>query len=156
MHNTVLLQEAVQYLITSPRGKYVDGTFGRGGHSIEILKHLSPEGTLLAVDRDPDSVACAKEIADGDPRFKFYKGLFSELPSKLKSHSMSAVDGILLDLGVSSPQLDIQSRGFSFKLDGPLDMRMSSEGPTADEFLDKVEENTLANIIFELGFSFRS
>ena len=106
MHETVLLNEAVSALITKPSGSYIDGTFGRGGHSKVILKKLSPEGSLLAVDRDPDAIVCARKMAEEDSRLKVYKGLFSELSLKTEATLQDEVDGILLDLGVSSPQLD--------------------------------------------------
>ena len=100
MHKTVLMKEAVSALVTRPAGSYIDGTFGRGGHSMEILRHLSPDGSLLAVDRDPEAILFAKILADGDPRVRVFHGLFSELPLKLRSNSKTEVDGIILDLGV--------------------------------------------------------
>ena len=99
MHETVLLNEAVRALITKPSGSYIDGTFGRGGHSKAILKKLSPEGNLLAVDRDPEAIICARKIAEEDSRLKVYKGLFSDLSLKAEAASQVTVDGILLDLG---------------------------------------------------------
>ena len=94
MHETVLLNEAVEALITKPGGSYIDGTFGRGGHSKEILKRLSPEGNLLAVDRDPEAIICAKTIAESDPRLRVFKGLFSDLPLKIRFASQAEVHQI--------------------------------------------------------------
>ncbi|MGL5706995.1 MAG: 16S rRNA (cytosine(1402)-N(4))-methyltransferase RsmH, partial [Aeromonas sp.] len=122
-HITVLLHEAVEGLAIKPDGIYVDGTFGRGGHSRLILQHLGPKGRLIAIDRDPQAIAEAAKIQD--PRFEIVHGPFSGITSYLSERGLlGKVDGFLLDLGVSSPQLDDAERGFSFMKDGPLDMRM--------------------------------
>ena len=121
-HQTVLLREAVDALSVKPSGVYVDGTFGRGGHSRAILAQLGPQGRLIAFDRDPKAVAAGREIAD--PRFELVHAPFSEFAEALAERGIVRVDGVLLDLGVSSHQLDTADRGFSFRMDGPLDMRM--------------------------------
>ncbi len=122
-HVTVMLQEAVEALAIRPDGIYVDGTFGRGGHSRLILSQLNDDGRLIAIDRDPLAIAEAKTI--DDPRFEMVAGPFSGLQDYLTQRGLQGkVDGLLLDLGVSSPQLDDAERGFSFQKDGPLDMRM--------------------------------
>ncbi len=150
VHIPVLLDKVINALSLTKDEVYVDATFGLGGYSKAILS--SQNCKVVAIDKDPNARVFAdnlkKNYAD---RFYFKKGNFSQLGNFLKELKIYKVAGVVFDLGVSSPQLDIQSRGFSFKLDGPLDMRMSSEGPTAEEFLDEVEENTLANIIYELG-----
>ena len=119
-------------LVTKADGFYVDGTFGRGGHSLGVLEQLSSGGRLLGVDKDPQAVEVARALAERESRFSFYHGSFARLPHQLHREGIGAVDGILLDLGVSSPQLDDGGRGFSFMQDGPLDMRMdTSSGETA-------------------------
>ncbi|MBU5647653.1 16S rRNA (cytosine(1402)-N(4))-methyltransferase RsmH, partial [Pluralibacter sp. S54_ASV_43] len=121
-HTTVLLDEAVNGLNIRPDGIYIDGTFGRGGHSRLILSQLGEEGRLLAIDRDPQAIAVAQTI--NDPRFSIIHGPFSALADYVGERKLTGkIDGILLDLGVSSPQLDDAERGFSFMRDGPLDMR---------------------------------
>mgnify|MGYP000592357572 FL=1 len=150
IHIPVLLDEVIKALSLTKDEVYVDATFGLGGYSKAILKNKNCK--VVAIDRDPHAKVFADSLKESyADRFYFKMGKFSELGNFLNELKINEVAGVVFDLGVSSPQLDIQSRGFSFKLDGPLDMRMSSEGPTADEFLDKVEENTLANIIYELG-----
>ena len=150
VHIPVLLNEVINALSLAKNEVYVDATFGLGGYSKAILSKQNCK--VVAIDRDPQVKVFADNLkrtyAD---RFYFKKGKFSELGKFLNELKIYKVAGIVFDLGVSSPQLDFKNRGFSFKLDGPLDMRMSSEGPTAEEFLDKVEEDTLANIIYELG-----
>jgi 16S rRNA (cytosine1402-N4)-methyltransferase len=150
VHVPVLLDEVINALSLTKDEVYVDATFGLGGYTNAILSNQNCK--VVAIDRDPH----AKLFADNlkkiySDRFYFKKGKFSELGKFLKELKIHKVAGIVFDLGVSSPQLDIKDRGFSFKLNGPLDMRMSSEGPTAEDFLDEVEETTLANIIYELG-----
>ncbi|KGE03251.1 16S rRNA (cytosine(1402)-N(4))-methyltransferase RsmH [Pseudohaliea rubra] len=152
MHETVLLREAVEALVTAHDGVYVDGTFGRGGHSRAILEHLGPEGQLLAVDKDPAAAAAAADLAAVDRRFSFFQGSFAALPGVLSTRGAEGVDGILLDLGVSSPQLDEPGRGFSFREDGPLDMRMdTTRGATAAEWLADAAEAEIARVLKELG-----
>ena len=150
VHIPVLLDEVINALSLTKDEVYIDATFGLGGYTKAILSNQNCK--VVAIDRDPYATVFAdnlkKVYAD---RFYFKKGKFSELGKFLKELKIHKVAGIVFDLGVSSPQLDIKDRGFSFKLDGPLDMRMSLKGPTAEEFLDEVEETTLANIIFELG-----
>ncbi len=152
MHQTVLLREAVDALVTTASGVYVDGTFGRGGHSREVLRRLDGNGRLLGVDKDPAAAAEAATLTRDDPRFSFFHGSFALLPAHLASLGIHAVDGILLDLGVSSPQLDDSARGFSFQHDGPLDMRMdTSSGETAAEWLAHAEEKEIIQVLRDYG-----
>lgn len=152
MHQTVLLHEAVEALVTTSGGYYVDGTFGRGGHSRAILEALDDSGRLLGVDKDPAAAAEADKLAMSEPRFEFFHGSFAQLPHQLRRKGIDAVDGILLDLGVSSPQLDEAGRGFSFQHDGPLDMRMdTSSGETAAEWLARAAEAEIADVLYEYG-----
>ncbi len=132
-HITVLLEEAVNGLNLKPDGIYIDGTFGRGGHSRLILSQLGPQGRLIGIDRDPQAIAVAEQLASDDPRFSIVHGPFSGLAGYVEQLGLTGqIDGVLLDLGVSSPQLDDAERGFSFLRDGPLDMRMdNSRGETA-------------------------
>ena len=150
-HVTVMLQEAVDALAIKPDGIYVDGTFGRGGHSRLILSRLGPKGRLLAIDRDPLAIAEAQTI--DDPRFEMIPGAFSGLADYLRERDLAGqVDGLLLDLGVSSPQLDDAERGFSFQKDGPLDMRMDpTSGISAAEWLAKAEADDIAWVLKEFG-----
>ena len=149
-HATVLLQEAVDALAIRPDGIYVDGTFGRGGHSALILERLGPQGRLIALDRDPGAVAVGVQWRD--PRFCIRHSEFGRMREVLKDLQRDRVDGVLLDLGVSSPQLDEAVRGFSFRFDAPLDMRMdTSKGPTAAEWLATVDEQLLAEVIRDYG-----
>ena len=149
-HIPVLLDEVINALSLTKNKVYVDATFGLGGYSSAILSKQNCK--VVAIDRDPKVKVFADNLKISfKDRFYFKNGKFSELDKFLKELDIFKVGGVVFDLGVSSPQLDVNNRGFSFKLDGPLDMRMSCEGPTAEEFLEKVEENTLANIIFELG-----
>lgn len=149
-HTPVLLAEAVQALVTRTDGVYVDGTFGRGGHSQEILRRLGPAGRLVAFDRDPEAVASARAIAD--PRLVVVHASFAQMQSHLQALGWPEVHGVLLDLGVSSPQLDDPARGFSFRHDAPLDMRMdTSGGLTAAEFLQTADVGEIARIIREYG-----
>ena len=150
-HSTVLLHETVEGLALKENGIYIDGTFGRGGHSLLILSKLADNGKLIAIDRDPKAVAEAKKIQD--PRFHIEHNTFSEiLPICEKLELVGKIDGILLDLGVSSPQLDDAERGFSFMKDGPLDMRMdNSQGVSAAEWLQRVSEQDLAWVLKSFG-----
>lgn len=152
MHQTVLLREAVEALVTATDGVYVDGTFGRGGHSREILSVLGEKGRLLAVDKDLQACAVAAEFKESEGRFDFEHTSFAQLPHQLRRWGIGAVDGILLDLGVSSPQLDEAERGFSFSHDGPLDMRMdTTSGETATDWLATVKHGDLARVLREYG-----
>lgn len=150
-HTTVLLHEAVDGLAIRDDGVYVDGTFGRGGHSRLILERLGPTGRLFAIDQDPAAIAAAAAI--DDPRFTIIHGSFADAAQLLAPHRPAAgFDGLLLDLGVSSPQLDDAERGFSFMRDGPLDMRMdTSRGPTAGEWLQTIDEQQLVDVLFQFG-----
>ncbi|MGB4812972.1 MAG: 16S rRNA (cytosine(1402)-N(4))-methyltransferase RsmH [Methylophilaceae bacterium] len=149
-HVTVLLVEAVQALAIQPDGVYVDGTFGRGGHSERILTQLSANGRLIAFDRDLSAVEAARKI--NDPRFCMTHGHFSEMQIKLAELGINQVQGVLLDLGISSPQIDEAERGFSFRFDAPLDMRMDqSRGQTAAEYLASVDEKHLEGVIKNYG-----
>ncbi len=118
-HESVLQQEAVDALVITPAGQYVDATFGRGGHSRAILERLDDGGRLLVVDRDPEAIRFARELAEQDTRVSVQRGAFRDLKGLLSEAGWSSVDGVLLDLGVSSPQLDEPERGFSFRNDGP-------------------------------------
>ena len=149
-HRTVLLEEAVDALAIKPGGRYVDATFGRGGHSRRILQGLNAEGRLIALDRDSAAVAAGRQIAD--PRLKVIHAAFSGMQEALRAEGVERVEGVLLDLGVSSPQLDEAQRGFSFRLDAPLDMRMdTSRGQTAAEWLAQASQRELAEVIKNYG-----
>jgi len=149
-HTTVLLNEAVEALAVKPDGIYVDGTFGRGGHSKLILERLGGNGKLIALDKDPAAILVGKLWRDS--RFRIVHSSFAELEEVLSKQGVEMVDGILLDLGVSSPQLDDSERGFSFRFDAPLDMRMDvSSGITAAQWLAKVDEDLLGEVIHDYG-----
>ena len=149
-HITVLLDEAVAGLAIKPEGVYVDATFGRGGHSRKILEELGAKGRLIALDRDLAAVKSATTIQD--PRFQIVHSHFSELQEVLAGIGVNKVDGVLLDLGISSPQIDEGERGFSFRFDGPLDMRMDqSRGQTGAEFLEATTEQQLRGVIKDYG-----
>jgi 16S rRNA (cytosine1402-N4)-methyltransferase len=150
-HTTVLRQEAAQALVTTPDGLYVDGTYGRGGHARAVLERLSPQGRLLAFDRDPQAVAAARaEVAD--TRFEIVHANFDQMRELLAARGIERVHGVLLDLGVSSPQIDDPARGFSFRFDAPLDMRMdTTRGETAADFLARADERTLTQVIRDHG-----
>ncbi len=149
-HITVLLDEAVHALAIKADGIYVDGTFGRGGHSKKILTQLGANGRLIAFDRDLQAIESGKAIADA--RFSLVHSHFSGMQAKLNAMSVTKVDGILLDLGISSPQIDDASRGFSFRYDAPLDMRMDqSRGQTAADFLANTTEQHLGEVIKNYG-----
>jgi 16S rRNA (cytosine1402-N4)-methyltransferase len=149
-HRTVLLEEAVDALAIRADGAYVDATFGRGGHSRLILDRLGPRGRLIALDKDPDAVAVARKLSDA--RFNVVHASFAELAGVLDRLGLEGVDGVLLDLGVSSPQLDDAARGFSFRRDGPLDMRMdTSRGQTAAQWLDTAGEAEIREVIRDYG-----
>jgi 16S rRNA (cytosine1402-N4)-methyltransferase len=152
-HEPVLLGPAIAGLNLKTDGCYVDATFGRGGHSTEILEHLGPAGRLLAIDRDPQAVAEAPGALASDPRVELINGKFSALKSYAAERNLLGhVDGLLLDLGVSSPQLDEAGRGFSFRADGPLDMRMDpTSGTSAADWLATVDEQSLKNVLRKFG-----
>ncbi|MBF0470740.1 MAG: 16S rRNA (cytosine(1402)-N(4))-methyltransferase RsmH [Gammaproteobacteria bacterium] len=152
-HVTVLLEEAVAALQVSPGGIYVDATFGRGGHSGAIIEQLQGSGLLVAFDRDPAAMATATEQFSNHPLFSFYHARFTTLTTHLETRSLlGRVNGIIVDLGVSSPQLDEAGRGFSFRQEGPLDMRMdSSSGITAAQWLSSVGEEALIRVLWEYG-----
>lgn len=152
-HTTVLLQEAVEALVTDPDGFYVDGTFGRGGHTAELLARLSGRGRVLAIDKDPQAIASGEERFAQDDRLGFFHGSFAELQNvAAQMEKAGEISGVLLDLGVSSPQLDQADRGFSFMRDGPLDMRMdTSRGLSATEWIASADEQEIARVIKEYG-----
>ena len=149
----VLLEPVLQGLNVRADGCYVDGTFGRGGHSREILRRLGNNGRLLAIDRDSQAVAAADPVMRSDPRFEILKDEIAHLKNIAAERGLlGKVDGLLLDLGVSSPQLDEARRGFSFRFDGPLDMRMDTEsGYSAAEWLARTDEKSLKKVIAEYG-----
>lgn len=152
-HATVLLQEAVDLLLTDKSGFYVDGTFGRGGHSALVLGGLSEGGRLLAIDKDEQAVAVGSLRFGDDSRFEIIQGSFAHLSDWLAERDrVGGVTGILLDLGVSSPQLDQAERGFSFLQDGPLDMRMNNQsGPTAADWVNTASEEDISAVLKEYG-----
>ncbi|MGH6609037.1 MAG: 16S rRNA (cytosine(1402)-N(4))-methyltransferase RsmH, partial [Burkholderiaceae bacterium] len=146
-HRTVLLAEAIDALVTRPDGLYVDGTFGRGGHTRELLSRLSGPARVIAFDIDPAAMAAAQRIAD--PRLTLRHASFATMRDAL---APSSACGVLLDLGVSSPQLDDPARGFSFRHDGPLDMRMdNSRGESAADFLARADARLIAQVVRDYG-----
>ena len=164
VHTTVLLGEAVDALLggvaddadgdASPlSGTYVDGTFGRGGHTRALLQRLSAQGRVIAIDRDPQAVAAAAADPQlADPRFSIHHTSFGQLVPTLAAAGVTRIDGLLLDLGVSSPQIDTPERGFSFRFDGPLDMRMdTTRGESAADFLARADERHIAEVIRDYG-----
>lgn len=151
-HVTVLLQEAVDALDIKPNGVYVDGTFGRGGHSRLILSKLGKDGRLVVFDKDPQAIAVAEELARQDERVQVVHQGFSFLQAALKDRGIEEIDGALFDLGISSPQIDDGARGFSFRFDAPLDMRMdTSRGQTAAEWLSLADEKEIAEVVKTYG-----
>ena len=149
-HVPVLLDDAVAALAIAPSGTYVDATFGRGGHARAMLAALGPHGRVVAVDRDPAAAAAAARI--DDPRFTFRRAWFSEVPAVLAEVGVAAIGGVLLDLGVSSAQLDDPARGFSFRFDGPLDMRMDPTcGESAAAFIARASVRELTEVIRDYG-----
>ena len=155
LHRTVLLDEAVDALsMVDARcdGIFVDGTFGRGGHSRRILERLSTKGRLIAFDKDPQAVAVAQKLAQEDSRFVIVHDSFATLEAQLAALKIEKIDGVLLDLGVSSPQVDEAERGFSFRADGPLDMRMdTTRGMAASEWLATATQENLEKVIRDYG-----
>ncbi|MCG2608028.1 16S rRNA (cytosine(1402)-N(4))-methyltransferase RsmH [Acinetobacter sp. SM34] len=152
-HISVLLHETVDALLADRNtGIYVDGTFGRGGHTRLLLSKLDENARVYAFDKDPQALETAAVLEQEDSRFKIIHASFADLKQELEALGIDKVDGVMADLGVSSPQLDQAERGFSFMKDGPLDMRMdNSQGPTAAEWLVNIEEEALANVIFKYG-----
>lgn len=152
-HRPVLLEEALEALKPKPAGIYVDATFGRGGHSEAILKALGPDGRLLGLDKDPQAIATSQDRFGDEARFSIHHGSFADLAHVVaEAGLLGKVDGVLMDLGVSSPQLDDASRGFSFMRDGALDMRMdNSRGTSAAEWLAQAREAEIAQVLKEYG-----
>lgn len=152
-HLPVLLGETLDALSVKADGKYLDATFGRGGHSRAILAQLSEDGRLLGLDRDPQAIVAGEQLAAEDPRFSIEQAAFSELEKTIHARLWQGqVDGILMDIGVSSPQLDDASRGFSFLKDGPLDMRMNPDvGISAAEWLATADRDDIAHVLKTLG-----
>ncbi|MFD1438178.1 16S rRNA (cytosine(1402)-N(4))-methyltransferase RsmH [Acinetobacter sp. ANC 5380] len=152
-HISVLLHETVDALLADRNtGIYVDGTFGRGGHTRLLLSKLDENARVYGFDKDPQALETAAILEQEDSRFKIIHASFADLKQELEARGIGLVDGVMADLGVSSPQLDQAERGFSFMKDGPLDMRMdNSKGPTAAEWLVNIEEEALANVIFKYG-----
>ena len=149
-HVTVLLEEAVEMLAVKPAGIYIDATFGRGGHSRRILSALGPQGRLLSLDRDPQAIAAGALI--NDQRFGLSHRAFGEIGEAADEAGIAQVDGVLFDIGVSSPQIDEGGRGFSFRFDAPLDMRMdTSQGETAAEWLARADEKEITEVIRNYG-----
>ena len=152
-HTTVLLHEAVDALVIDPDGFYVDGTFGRGGHTAELLSKLSPQGSVVAIDKDPQASAEGQVRFSEDTRLQLVHGTFADLSEIVAQMGKTGeLSGVLLDLGVSSPQIDQAERGFSFMRDGPLDMRMdTSKGLSAAEWIASADEQEIARVIKEYG-----
>jgi 16S rRNA (cytosine1402-N4)-methyltransferase len=151
-HTTVLLQETVDGCLNDPAGIYVDGTFGRGGHSRLLLSKLAPEGRLIGFDKDPLAIQTGKELEQEDSRFQIVQASFADMKAELNALGIGQINGILLDLGVSSPQLDDAERGFSFMKDGPLDMRMNPDaGLSAAEWCAQTSEEEIARVLKEYG-----
>lgn len=152
-HLPVLLDECMMALHIRAEGRYLDCTFGRGGHSKTILEHLNPEGVLLALDRDMDAVTEGRVLQESDKRFHIFHSTFSELDECVREAGLfGKIDGVLMDVGVSSPQLDEANRGFSFQHDGPLDMRMDqTQGLSAADWLAVATEDEITRVLKELG-----
>ncbi len=155
-HRTVLLEETVQALVPDDQmpaqGVFVDGTYGRGGHSEALLKRLGDKARLLVIDKDQQAIAVAQAKAATDPRIVCIHGGFGQMQALLAAHGVHAVDGVMMDLGVSSPQLDQAERGFSFMRDGPLDMRMdTSQGQTAAQWLAQASLDEVREVVRDYG-----
>ncbi len=149
-HIPVLLDEVLKNLVQAKAGTYVDATFGRGGHSRALLRALDTHARVVTIDRDPTAVAAAQTLAAQDTRLSVLQGRFSQMTDLLEAHT--PVQGVLMDLGVSSPQLDTPERGFSFRAAGPLDMRMNpEEGESAAEWLNRAQEAEIATVLKEFG-----
>ena len=152
-HEPVLLDEVIKGLNIRPDGFYIDGTFGRGGHSREIIKRLNHNGRLLAFDKDPDAVMSVGTDLAQDERFEIIRGSFAMLMNYARQHEVEEkISGVLFDFGISSPQIDDNKRGFSFRYDGPLDMRMNAtEGESVADWLNKAKETEIADVIYKYG-----
>ena len=151
-HDTVLMQEAVDALLIKPNGTYVDCTYGRGGHSQAIVEKMDAGSRLLVIDRDPDAIFDAKQRFSQDGRVTIVHGTFGQIEKHAYASSMEKFDGVLLDLGVSSPQLNSALRGFSFSKDGPLDMRMNSaEGISASDWIERAPESEIISVLRKYG-----
>ena len=151
-HIPVLRDDMVNAVMTDRDGAYLDATFGRGGHARALLRQLSPKASLVALDRDPDAYQAAVDLSREDSRVQPMRGVFSEIRSLLSSNRSDRLSGLMMDIGVSSPQLDDPARGFSFMRSGPLDMRMDPEsGESAASWLNRVELSDLVNVLRELG-----
>lgn len=151
-HQTVLKDEAVEALIANPSGRFVDCTYGRGGHSESILARLTESGRLMVIDRDLDAIEDARQKYGDDDRVVIVHGSFADVATFVREYDMDPVDGVLLDLGVSSPQIDEAVRGFSFDRDGPLDMRMDqSQGETAADWVRRADERDISLVISRYG-----
>lgn len=149
-HLPVLYTQVLDALAVKPDGRYLDGTFGRGGHAKGVLAQLGPEGRLLVIDKDPDAIAVAQALCAADSRVSLFHGTFADMDQW--DEARAGLDGILLDLGVSSPQLDVAERGFSFGKDGPLDMRMdTTRGESAAQWLARAEEKEIADVLYTYG-----
>lgn len=153
MHQTVLLEETVAGVLNDVAGVYIDGTFGRGGHSRLLLSRLGEKARVIGIDKDPEAVAEGERLAQSDKRFTMLQGSFADIRELLKVAGITdSLSGVLLDLGVSSPQLDQAGRGFSFLKDGALDMRMNpAQGESAQQWLMRAEENEIARVLKEYG-----
>lgn len=152
-HISVLLTEALEGLAVRPDGLYIDGTFGRGGHSRALLHQLSAQGRLIGFDKDPEAIRAGNQLAAEDGRFVVVQRSFAEMAEVMRERNLHGkVDGVLLDLGVSSPQLDDPERGFSFLHDGPLDMRMNPDsGQSAADWINHADEADIATVLWEYG-----
>ena len=151
-HRTVLLHEAVNLLVTDPAGVYLDATFGRGGHTRELLSRLAPQARVVALDRDPQAIAAGQDLAHSDARLSLVHAAFSDYGAVLDRLGLGRVQGMLFDLGVSSPQLDDAQRGFSFRGDAPLDMRMdTTRGMTAAQFLAQASVDEITKVLRDYG-----
>jgi 16S rRNA (cytosine1402-N4)-methyltransferase len=151
-HEPILVNAVVDSLCTDPNGEYIDATFGRGGHTRALLNRLSPAGKVLAIDRDPEAIVVARELAERDPRVVARHGRMSQMADIASRAHLNRVVGILMDLGVSSPQIDDAERGMSFRGDGPLDMRMDpTDGEPASHWINTAHEEELARVFREFG-----
>lgn len=157
-HVPVMLAEVLDGLNLSAGRRVVDATLGGGGHAAEIIKHIAPGGALLGLDQDPDALQAARERLQGPENvaIRLHRANFADIAQAVRAESFGRVDGVLMDLGVSSYQLDTPERGFAFRYNGPLDMRMGDEGETAAELLNRASETEIARILFEYGEETRS